>query len=214
VTEVLDYLTEKELLRWMLRTSPAKREKIQDDALRVGKEVDFLVHEDIKKRSYLPASGDEELKNCIKGWELFKKDYPFFVESVKEMQIELMVDEVIGHPDFVIGTDLRWGIVDLKCALSIHPGHWTQAAKYFEMKDMMEHFNRPGFIGILRLDKKTGLYEYKEITDQDYIRYEVEVFDAYLVAYNHAMKNREQIRAQLEEELLNATSYSSIRPAR
>jgi hypothetical protein len=61
---------------------------------------------------------------------------------------------------------------------------------------------QPRFIGVLRLDKKDGTWEYKEIADETVIRYEVEVFKAMLLLYRHGESVREVLRKQLEDELL------------
>ena len=201
VSRVLDYLTEPGLLSWFRKNSPAKTKKISDEAMRIGSEVDVLVQEDINTHKYIVPI-DVSISNCMRGWELFKTEYPDFVPSVKEMQVELEYDGVIGHPDFILERDSGWGIVDLKCASAIRPRHWTQTAKYEHLLMMTKYLNSPGFIGILRLDKVTGLYEYKEINDRAYILYEIRVFDAYLTAYHHNFNNREIIRRQLEEEIL------------
>ncbi len=198
VTEVLDYLKEPELVKWIENNSKAKRKAVSDEALRIGTFVDLLVQEDISSGGYLVPEGDTPIENCMRGWEKFKKDYPLFVESVKEMQTELKDGELIGHPDFFCEDGMRSGIVDLKCASGIRPRYWTQTAQYLRM------WKKGNFIAVLRLEKtaEEGLYEYKEISDLDYIKYEWSVFDAYLIAFHHNVNNRELIRKQLEEELL------------
>ena len=208
VTEILDYLTDKELLKWIENNSKAKRKNITDSAIRVGKEVDLLVQQDIKEGGYLVPEGNEPITNCLKAWELFKKENPQFVSSVKSMQTELRKGELVGHPDFIIEDAYRFGVIDLKCSRAIMPRHWTQTAKYLDLVKSYATKRSPTckeFIGILRLDKTTGLYEYKEMRDPDDIAYEVYVFDAYYTTYQHNFNNREIIRQQLEEELLNVS---------
>ena len=189
VTEVLDYLVEPELVSWMERTSKAKRKQITDEAKKVGNIVNRLIDLELAGTPQdIPS--DTRIKNCMLGWESFKRDYPSFILSVTTTQEEISDGEIVGHPDF---THLN-GITDLKCAKSIWPKHWTQTAKYYRMK----HGQNDGFIAILRLDKETGNYEYKKFEDQEYIDYEIEVFDAYFTAFRHAMTNREAIRQYLE----------------
>lgn len=201
VTEILSYLTDSELLKWIENNSKAKRKKITDLALRVGKEVDLFIQQDIKDGGYLAPEGDEPVLSCLKGWELFKKEKPWFVPGVKHLQKELEHEDVIGHPDFIYADIDRWGIIDLKCSRFIMPDHWVQTAKYYEMERLINS-RKLGFIAILRLDKESGLYEYREITGQEDIHYEIGVFEAYHTIYQHKFKNREIIRQQLEEELL------------
>lgn len=202
VTEILDYLTEPELVRWIENNSKAKRKSIRDEALRVGTAVDLLVQQDIKEGGYLVPEGDLPIENCMVGWELFKKEHPEFVSSVIEMQIELKQGELVGHPDFVIEN----GIIDLKCSSGIRPKYWTQVAKYYDMrwtdKIIMENCGTIGIIRLEKMEKKEPKYEYILNNNREYINYEIEVFGAYYVAYLHAFKNREMIRQQLEEEKL------------
>ena len=193
VTEVLDHLMEPELFKWHIRLGKAACKKISDEALRVGSAVDALVQQDIKEGGYLIPEGDQSIENCMQAWELFKIEHPLFVDSVKEMQTEVKQGDVVGHPDFIH----QDGITDLKCSSSIRPKYWTQTAQYGKMR-----FGVPQFIAILRLDKVTGLYEYRRIEDVDYIRYEIGVFEAYLMAFRHASKNREMLRQQLENEVI------------
>ena len=196
VTEVLGYLTEPELVKWIENNSKAKRKQISDAALDLGSRVDGLVQLDIKDGGYLVPENDVRIASRLRAWELFKKEHPEFVPSVIEIQTELTDGIVVGHPDFIHAN----GITDLKCSNSIWPKYWTQTAKYLDLRKIKP----PRFIAILRL-KDDGGYEYLKIEDEEYIKYEISVFEAYLVAYNHAFKNRELIRRQLEEEVLNVT---------
>lgn len=196
VSEVLDYLTEPELLKWFRNNSKAKVEAIGKEALRVGNIVDQLVQDDIRNNGYLLVGEEPQIRSCMMAWELFKKEHPKFVGSIRSMQDELIRGDIVGHPDFI----MEDGIIDLKTSKSIQPRHWTQTAKYLHLKWGEDIKNK--FIGVLRLDKESGLYEFKMINVEDYIRYEISVFEAYWVAYQHNVKNREQIRGQLEEELL------------
>lgn len=205
VTDVIGYIQEPELVDWMLRTPKAKREAIKEEAFRIGTVVDLLVQQDIKDGGYVIPEGDEAIANCMRGWEDFKKARPEFVGSVAEMQLELedKESEVTGHPDFFIRRANDWGIVDLKTSSGIRPTYWTQTAEYSELTRNMKRLTLPRFIGVLRLDKKDGSWEYKEITDETVIRYEVEVFKAMLLLYRHGESVREVLRQQLEKEILN-----------
>lgn len=190
VTQVLDYLTEPQLVAWIERTSKAKRKAITDEAKEIGNAVNRFIDLELVGTPQAHPT-DKRILNCLIGWERFKKDYPSFVPSIISTQEEVIEDNIIGHPDF---THLS-GITDLKCAKSIWPKHWTQTAKYYRMK----HGSRLGFIAILRLDKETGNYEYIKLEDSNYIDYEVNVFNAYLIAFEHAMTNREAVRQYLED---------------
>jgi hypothetical protein len=209
VTEVIDYLKEPELVNWIENNSKAKRKAITEESLRVGKEVDLLVQEDVREGGYLPPEGDNQICNCMKAWELWKKEKPEIFNGIvkNDMQRELSMimddgETVIGHPDLPIILKERWGILDVKSSKSIWPNNYTQDAIYTEMMRLEDKIILPRFIGILHLKKETGLFAYTEITDEAYIQYEVSVFKARYLAFNHAKNNREILRRQLEEELL------------
>lgn len=209
VTDVLSYIQEPELVEWMLKTGKAKREAIKVEAFRVGTLVDELVRQDIVEGGYLMPEGDEAVSNCMRAWESFKREHPEFVGQVVETQtlLEDKENDVTGHPDFIMRRKDSWGIVDLKTSSGIRPTYWTQTAEYSEMnkKKWEAEFGvtmQPRFIGVLRLDKKEGVWEYKEIADETVIRYEVEVFKAMLLLFRHGESVREVLRKQLEDEIL------------
>lgn len=202
VTEVLNGMLDNEFVGYIERNSKAKRKAVMDEAFRVGNILDALVQVDINDGGYLSPEGDLPVESCLRAWEKFKEDYPLFVPSVKTMQEELVDGDVVGHQDFYIEREDGWGIADLKCATGIRPKYWTQVAKYADMKRKMMSLGFPRFIAVLRLDKVSGLYEYKEITDVGFIKYECEVFNAYYVAYMHSKAVREQMRYSAEEEIL------------
>ena len=107
-------------------------------------------------------------------------------------------DATIFHPG-------RRGIIDVKTSKAIQPKHWLQVCKYLDLKypHALEETPFPYFVGILRLDKQTGQYEYKELTKPLDILHEVKVFDAYYLAYQHGQRIREVFRQQLEAEVFD-----------
>ena len=206
VTDVLDYLKEPELVNWMLKNSAAKRKAIQEEAFRIGTSVDELVRQDVVEGGYLTPEDDSAVLNCMTAWESFKKAHPEFIGSVVETQTNLedKENDITGHPDFVIRrANDTWGIVDLKTSSGIRPTYWTQTAQYSEMWRKMKKTSLPRFIGVLRLDKKEGTWEYKEIADETVIRYEVEIFRSMLLLFRHGESVRESLRQQLEKEILD-----------
>lgn len=218
VTEILDYHTPPELLSWMLRTSKPKREASSQDSLAIGTIVDLLIQVDITKKEYFNA--DEvaildlrdkykiPVDNCMRAWDQFKKEHPEIVSNITEIQPELVYKDVMGHPDLVYSSKDRWGIIDVKTSKTVYPKYFTQTAEYADMYRWtkllgpQEGIARPYFIAILRLDKESGKYFYQEVSDESLIEYEIGVFEAYKVAYEHSFKNREFLRQQLELEVL------------
>ena len=197
VTTILDYLTDKQLLGWIENNSKAKRKAISEEALRIGTEVDLLVQQDIKEGGYLLPEGDSKVESCMMAWEKYKEAHPSFMKSIISIQNELIMGDIVGHPDIIVERDGCYGIVDIKTSRSIYPRYWVQTAQYSEM------FGKtPRFITVLLLDKETGLWNYQEIRDESAIQYEVSVFNAYYEVYKHSFNNREIIRQQLELEVV------------
>ena len=206
VTQVLDWIIEPELLAWYKRVGFKKAEEISTAAKQVGSTVDYLIQADIKG-TVLEASSVPyavEVTNCLHAWQRFKEEHPAFLKSITDMQREVTDGEVVGHPDLEILEQGRCGIVDIKTSKAIQPKHWLQVAKYLDLAHPQALSATPfGYlIGILRLDKLTGLYEYREIRDPSVILEEVKVFEAYLLAYQHGQRIREVMRQQLEQEVL------------
>lgn len=193
VTQVLDYLTEPELLNWYLTKGKAACKKIGDEAKRIGSMVDMMVQHDIQSKGYTLPNEDTAVINCMAAWEKFKQDNPLFVKEVRFLQMELVDGDLVGHPD-ILTDDM---VVDIKTSRAIQPRYWTQTAQYARMAKKSK-------IAILRLDKESGLYEWK-VFGKDVIEYENRVFDAYLVAYKHNMTIREIVRKQLEMEVLGVS---------
>ena len=206
VTEVLDSLTEQELLRWMLTTPKAKREQISQEAMNVGHVVEDIIYADIRGTGILPTAPPTPIPvlNCLQAWQRFKEQHPTFCADVTGIQTEYTLGEIVGHSDLEV-TDARgWGIVDIKCSGAIYPKYWVQVCQYAWMKNMgLNGFGNPAFVGILRLDKKTGQFDYQEITDWQTMRYEQLVFEAYYTVYRHGEKVRERLRLALEKEVLD-----------
>ena len=222
VTEIIDYYTEPELLAWKLREGPAKCEKISQEALMIGTVVDGYIKAKLQHETYILSTDNPAVFSCLEAWEHFREDHPELVASITGIQTEVSKDEVIGHPDLeitqrvphpIMGTYtaldeqpiMRWGIIDIKTSKAIQPKYWTQVAAYWWLKGQQTPHLSPfnSFIAILRLDKKTGQYEYQEITDIETLRYEVEVFQAYLTTYQHGQKIREIMRQLREQEALD-----------
>ena len=169
VTEILSTFPERELVEWQLRVGPKKAKEVSEEALRIGKAVDLMIQEDYRTRiPQLGLSIDPSIQNCLRGWNEFIVDYPDFYDEVINLQQELIRDGIVGHPDFRLLRQRKRGIVDLKCATQIRPGYWTQTGGYSWLENDEDNVD---FLGILRLDKVTGSYEYVELTDPDEIDY-------------------------------------------
>jgi len=202
VTEVLDYSIPPQLAKWFKNNSAAKCDKIGEETARIGSLVDSLIQQDIREGGYVPPEHDEQALNCLKGWENLKKEHPLFVASIKEMQIELRHEEVIGHPDYVCVEADGWGITDLKCTSGIRFKNYVQCAKYARMVMMLREWSFPSFIRVIRLQRDSSAYEWSEIRDSKMIQYCMDLFESYYEVFRSERVFKEYLRMQLEDQLL------------
>ena len=222
VTEVIDYFQEPYLVNWKLRVGKAKAKKFSQQALDIGSYVDKFVSDDIFGRDFpglsdLTNNYDEEtaeyITNCIDGWKNFKKDYPVVLEAMRKhkdnMQKELILGDLVGHPDFILGDE----ICDLKTSKQVSKSHWMQTAQYAKMFDSwyidvgIDVGPRIRKISILRLDKiDAGDYEYK-ILKEPFIKFWQSKFqaryDAFMedVEFSDLMKKDRGEEHELEDSL-------------
>lgn len=204
VTQVLDHYQEPELVDWKLSKGKVACEKISTEAKRVGSLVDEIIKAELQRREPPPFDPkDIEVVNCLQAWQRHKERHPDFVLTVTGIQTELIVDDLVGHPDLEITEPTRWGIVDIKTSKAIQPKHWTQTGKYRRMREQLTPNPLPSFIGILRLDKQTAQPEYRIIDDPTILEYEAAVFDHYLATYQHSQRLREILRQLREAEVLD-----------
>ena len=217
VTEVLDYLTEPELLKWFMTKGKAFCDRSSKEALIIGTIIDQAIQDTVKLGKYTfngykeDLKIEEKIKNSLSAWDKFSTNPekygadPRFISCINMMQEELTDGDVVGHPDM----DLDYGdlieISDVKTSKMIYPKYWTQTAKYSDMKIKKYGITKPRSISILRLDKENAEPYYVRITDENVIQYELTVFEAYKLTYKHAFNMREVLRQQLEEELLCST---------
>ena len=182
VTEVLDSFIPKGLLDWYLKTGKKEAKRLSTVAMKIGSRVDALIQEDISCTSrctagYKLSSKDPiEVKNCMEGWESFKRDYGLHVEAA-QVEVKEESQKVIGHIDLI-----GWNrVIDVKCASSIKPNYWIQTSKYSAMK-----YFSPLIPAILRLDKNLGTYQFIDAIQAKVNPTQcVKVFDGLLEAYRY-----------------------------
>lgn len=212
VSEVLDYFKPPYLIAWELRVGKVKAEEIRQAALRVGSAVDLYVYNNVweKDQPKVELEGEEleQFNNCTKAWSNFIKDHPEFYAKAKKfkanMQKELVLGDLVGHPDFIFDDELP----DLKTSKSISKSHWMQTAQYARMYDCSKcewSYEKPinGIkrISILRLDKnEAGVYEYK-VLEEPFITFWQEKFQARYEAYKEDEEYNAMIREKLENSL-------------
>jgi hypothetical protein len=204
----LDYFQEPYLVKWKLKVGATRAKEISEEALHIGTVLDNSVQLDINEDKPEIKSSDDKVNNCWKGWQKFKQDHPDFVVKMRKckdnMQKELVLGELVGHPDFI----LRDEVCDLKTSKSINKSHWMQVAQYAKMWDRSVESNQLVSvikrISILRLDKLSpeGHYEYK-VLEEPFISFWQGKFQARYEAYKEEGEFMEMMRKKLETERLS-----------
>ena len=214
VTQILKTFPEKELVDWQLRVGAVKAKQTSEEAKRVGNLVDTWIQTDLRNPSVpIPSSSHGPLgspeASCWVGWEKFKREHPKIVQAVTGIQPEYHRKEIVGHPDLevIFLLPLQTGFLSVKCARHIRPMYWTQESAYSWLKDEEHNVD---FIGILRLDKERGDYEYATLTDPDQIDYEIQIWLCYKQLYEHRERVKARSLTQREAEVLGDVSQSSI----
>lgn len=188
VTEVLDTFIPKGLLDWYLKTGKVEAKRIGTIAMKIGSRVDELIQQDCTVGDYKLSPKDGiEVRNCMKAWGDFKRDYEPKIQAV---QVEVKDEEkkLIGHIDLVMNNR----VVDVKCASSIKDNYWLQVAQYENM------YYEPALFGlaILRLDKNLATYQFMTHEQAKISPAQCrKVFDGLLEAHRfyHAPKEQEGI---------------------
>lgn len=203
VTQILDYSIPPQLGAWYKNNSKDKCERIGNEAARIGTLVDDLIQQDINEGGYVPPEQDTQALNCLGGWELVKKEHPLFVPSVKRMQVELEIDDLIGHFDYDCQEENGWGITDLKCTSGIRFKNYVQCATYARMIMELEKRKFPSFIRIIRLMRDNpNNYEWSEIRDPKMIQYFMDLFGYYRGIFDSELFLKEYFLTKAEDELL------------
>lgn len=193
VTEVLDYFAEPYLVKWKLKNKDW--ETVGKEALRVGSLVDKMVQDSINGQGYEVVGGTPEA-NCMQAWQKFIAEKPEVFERLKmfkgNMQRELVLGELVGHPDFILDDE----IIDLKTSKSVSKSHWMQTSQYALMAG-----GGIKKISVLRVDKLTGEYEYRTL-EEPFITFWQRKFQCRYEAFKEDAEFAEMMRVKLEEEKL------------
>jgi hypothetical protein len=204
VTQVLDYSIPPQLANWFKNNSKAKCEAIGNETARIGSLVDSLIQQDIREGGYVPPEQDEFALNCLKQWEILKSEHPEFVPSIKEMQIEVVDGDLIGHFDYYCEEKSGgWGITDLKCTSGIRFKNYVQEARYAKSMMKEKGLPFPAFVRTVRLPREADKkYEWSEIRDPEMIQYCMDLFEHYDGIFLSEYKFKEYFRTQIENQLL------------
>lgn len=172
VTEVLGYFQEPGLVDWKVKTGAKEAKRIGTIAMKIGSRVDELVKLDMEvgKVKFSVKDGSE-VKSCFEAYLKWKEDYnPKLVNAGITIRNEHLMLQ--GEYDLLLEPAT---IIDIKCSSSIKLSYWLQTAMYAYMLGGCDK------IGVLRLDKNLGIYEY---VVRDYDPSLVEVYLGLLNAYH------------------------------
>ena len=162
------------LVAWKVKVGQKQAGIISRRAMKVGSRVDEI----IKTGSKPDSKDSSEVRSCFEGFNKWFQDYqqPRFEVGTR------LYDEsrqLTGEPDIFLTASNC--LVDIKCAGMINQKYWLQLAAYASMMG-----KPPATIGILRLHKSIGEYEYKV---REFDERLVDVFNGMLMAYNYLCPN-------------------------
>lgn len=202
----MDYFAEPYLVSWKLKTKDWQ--KVSQESLDIGTVIDGLVQLDINQDNIAgPATDNEKLKNCWRAWLKFRRERPDVYERLVKykanMQRELILGDLVGHPDFILDDE----VIDLKTSKQVSKSHWMQTAQYANMWNETMGFYDPLVgkikkISVLRVCKLTGEYEYRTL-EEPFVSFWQRKFQARLECYMEEKEFAEMMRVKLEEEKLS-----------
>lgn len=196
VSEVLDSYAEQGIIDWKIKVGKKEARRIGTVALKIGSRIHQLIEEDWKTSKYkLKASDPVEVKNCMGAWEQFKVDYKPAISAMEtEVQDEGL--KVVGHIDSLMEIGGSLVVMDFKTSSQVNLKHWLQVSKYAEMGRIFDK------VGILRLDKNLGIYEYQE---REFDERLVQVFNSMAMVHRYFNPNGDNA----EEDANGTTDDSS-----
>ena len=171
VTEPLNYFKEPWYIEWLMREvsvafkdigdiekakkfALSKIKKASDDGLDIGTRVDELIKTDT-------APSQKDSIEVVTAWNAYGKwraiYQPKSIIIGTRQYATINGAEVTGEPDLFVDDVL----VDVKCASKISQNYWVQVNMYRVLPHYpMAPILHKSKVGILRLDKITGSYEY------------------------------------------------------
>jgi hypothetical protein len=206
VTEVLDQLKKEALIQWAVNCAikyieqngliqetleKAKTEyrNVSQKSLDIGSEVHSSIESYIKfGRDKLGKIKPEVENALIAFWDWEKENNVDWIES--EMTV---VNKDLGYAgtlDAIANVNGKIVCIDFKSSKDIYPEYITQVCAYKLARESMDSPIKIDYVGILRLDKETGIPEFKLIDKQERIEREQKAFEALLKYYYLAKKRR------------------------
>lgn len=196
VTSVLDYFANPKLVEWKVKLGKTESNKVGKVAKQIGTRVDGLIKKHIETgKMTLSKNDSSSVVNCVRGYLQWVKDHsPKIIGTDKTLFWEEL--GVAGTLDLLHSSD---GVIDIKCSTSIRKNYWIQVAIYTKM--LLTKGLKYDNMGVLRLDKMTGDYEYKVVKFDE--RY-VSLFIGLLANYRFQTKEEEDEQSGDVEECIKS----------
>ena len=195
ITEVLNYFTEPWMLDWYAKNGKAYCNRVSKAAMKVGTRVDEIIKKECVESSHIATQykkESDEVRNALTAYRKWADVYkPKSITPCTRLYATINSHEITGEPDLMVDNVL----VDIKCSWSISLKYWLQVNMYRHLEPGPYGKDNSSKVAILRLDKKTGSYEY---VVKDYDPKLVDVWCGLLNAYVY-LKESENGRLDVQE---------------
>lgn len=151
ITSIINYFVDPKLVDYRVKVGNRVANAAMKKAGNFGSMVDEAIRENWQSPT-LPKPSPEG-KQAIKAWQSWLNNYtPVELEFPETMFCDKLL--VAGTPDFI----LEDNIIDIKCSSSVKPVYFAQLGGYAYLQGLLKR--KIGGLGVLRLDKQTGMYEF------------------------------------------------------
>jgi hypothetical protein len=194
-TRIIGYFLVPELVDWKVRVGNKAANLVMKKSGTFGTLIDAEIRKDWRN----PKTSKQtfESQNCFKAWNDFVKE-----QGVEDVEFpNTLYDEeekVAGTPDFV------WNggryLDDIKTTNSVKPSHFIQLGSYANKLPQ-----KPERLGIIRLDKETGIYQY---VTNEHLHLSVDecIMMWKSTLYNYRMYHRVQSTLKPKERVYNGNA--------
>lgn len=159
VTTILNILNKPKLIGWAnyMGFKHKNVKSILNDTSYIGTVVHDLIARSFKYKivSFKKYKDNKEIMNAFNAFLKWKKDYSVTVE---EFELPLTCLKYGGTLDCLAIIEDKSILIDFKTSSKIHPTMFLQLGGYLNL--LTEHGYNVDMVGITRLDKNTGTYEF------------------------------------------------------
>lgn len=192
VTRIIGFFQPPELVDWRVRVGNREANLVKKKTGSFGTLIDGAIRDNWKDPK-VPKPTFES-KNCFKAWGRFVEE-----KGISDLEFP---PTLYDKEEMVAGTpDILWNsrrfLDDIKTTTSVKPSHFIQLGSYANKLPQ-----KPERLGIIRLDKETGIYEY--VTNFDL---KLTVDECIMMwkstLYNYRMYHRVQSTLKPKERVYN-----------